>query len=98
MRALRRAVKRLHRHRTWAALYLTITDRLKIAPTHGVIWPSLQPERYLGRFSVSAGLTTVTNRVTDHASRSVTIGRTYVRGTAIRPENERCPRLIRVTM
>jgi len=48
--------------------------------------------------AVSAGLTTVTNRVTDHASRSVTIGRTYVRGTAIRPENERCPRLIRVTM
>ena len=43
--------------------------------------------------AVFAGLTSVidrpTDRPTDHASRSVRIGRIYVRSTAMRPINER---------
>ena len=44
--------------------------------------PSPQHKRHLDRFSrlpVFAGLTTVTDRPTDHATWSVTIGRIYVR-------------------
>ena len=41
--------------------------------------------------AVVAGLTSVTNRQTDrptdHATRSVTIGRIYVRNTSMRPNN-----------
>jgi len=41
--------------------------------------------------AVFAGLTSETDRqtdrVTDHATRSVTIGRIYVRSTAMRPNN-----------
>jgi len=37
--------------------------------------------------AVFAGLTTVTDRPTDHATPSVTIGRVYVRSTAMRPNN-----------
>jgi len=37
--------------------------------------------------AVFAGLTSVTDRQTDHAARSVTIGRIYVRSTATRPNN-----------
>jgi len=35
----------------------------------------------------ASGLTTVTDRPTDHATRSVTINRIYVRSTAMRPNN-----------
>jgi len=38
---------------------------------------------------VFAGLTIVTDRQTDHATRLVTIGRIYVRSTAMRPNNEK---------
>jgi len=42
---------------------------------------------------VFAGLTSVTDRPTDrqtdHATRSVTIGRIYVRSTALRPNNNK---------
>ena len=37
--------------------------------------------------AVFAGLTTVTDRQTDHATRSATIGRIYIGGTAMRPNN-----------
>ena len=37
--------------------------------------------------AVFVGLTSVTDRQTDHATRSVTIGRIYVRNTAMRPNN-----------
>jgi len=53
--------------------------------------PSPQPKRHLNRWSRVAGLITVTDRQTDwptdHATRSVTIGRIYVRSTAMRPNN-----------
>jgi len=38
--------------------------------------------------AVFAGLTSVTDRPTDHATRSVRIGRIYVRSTAMRPNNK----------
>ena len=37
--------------------------------------------------AVFAGLTSVTDRQTDHATRSVTIGCIYVRSAAMRPNN-----------
>jgi len=37
--------------------------------------------------SVFAGLTSVTDRPTDHSTQSVRIGRMYVRSTAMRPNN-----------
>jgi len=37
--------------------------------------------------AVFAGLTSVTDRQTDHATRSVRIGRIYVRSTVMRPNN-----------
>jgi len=46
--------------------------------------PSPQPKRHLDRFSRFAGLTSVIDRLTDHATRSVTIVRIYVRSTAMR--------------
>jgi len=49
--------------------------------------PSPQPKRHLDRFSHFAGLTTVTDRRTDRDARSLTIGRIYVRSTAMRPNN-----------
>ena len=82
---------------------------LKIAPSIGdldhprqiyVPWayPSQHPKRNLDRFRLFAGLTIVTVRPTDHATRSVTIDRIYVRkkleyatslvcSTAMRPNN-----------
>jgi len=49
---------------------------LKIASSHGgsVTWaqPSPQPKRHLDRFSRFAGLISVTDRQTDHATRSIT--------------------------
>ena len=74
----------------------------KIAPSHGGCWPPsntwfrgptrvLNPNGISIGSAVSAGLTTVTDRQTDrqtdHATRSVTIGRIYVRSTAMRPSN-----------
>ena len=50
--------------------------------------PSPQPKRQLDRRSRFVGLTSVTDRPTDHASRSVRIGRIYVRSTAMRPNNQ----------
>jgi len=35
--------------------------------------------------AVFAGLASVTDRLTDHATRSVTVGRIYVRSTAMQP-------------
>ena len=53
--------------------------------------PSLQPKGYLDRFNRFAGLTSVTDRQTDHATRSVSVGRICVRSTAVRPKNtEQC--------
>jgi len=37
--------------------------------------------------AVFAGLTSVTDRSTDYTTRSVRIGRMYVRSTAMRPKN-----------
>jgi len=39
--------------------------------------------------AVFAGLTSVTDRPTDHATRSVRIGRIYARSTTMRPNNKR---------
>ena len=50
---------------------------------------SPQPKRHVDRSSRFAGLTSVTDRPTDHATRSVTIGRIYVGSTAMRPNNTR---------
>ena len=75
---------------------------LKIAPSHGGMWtPSntwfLGPTRVLNPNGTSigaavfGGLTSVTDRPTDrstdHATRSVTIGHIYVHSTAMRPNN-----------
>ena len=70
---------------------------LKIVHSHGEIWtPSNTlfpgPTRVLYTSGISigsavfAGHYTVTDRPTNHATRSVTIGRIYVRSTAMRPE------------
>ena len=70
----------------------------KIAPSHGGIWtPSkswfLGPIRGHNPNGISigsavfAGLTSVTDRPTDHATRSITIDRIYVRSTAMRSNN-----------
>ena len=48
--------------------------------------PSPQPKRHLDRCSHFAGITSVTDRLTDHTTRSVTIGHIYVRNTATRPK------------
>jgi len=65
-------------------------------PSHGGIWtPSNTwfsgPTKVLNPNSISigsavfAGLTSVTDRLTDHATRLVTIGRIYIRSTATWP-------------
>jgi len=70
------------------------------APSHGGIWtPSniwfLWPTRVLNPNGISigaavfAGLTSVTDRPTDHATRSVTIDYIYIRSTAMRPNNNK---------
>jgi len=48
--------------------------------------PSPQHKRHLDRCSRSAGHSTVTDRPTNHATRTVTIGRIYVRSIAMRPK------------
>ena len=48
--------------------------------------------------AVFAGLTSVTDRLTDHATRSVRIGRIYIRSTAMRPINARAPMLLVLAM
>jgi len=73
---------------------------LKIAPSHGAIWtPSNTwfpgPTRVLNLNGISigaavfAGLTSVTDRPTDHDTQSVTIDRIYVRSTEMRANNNR---------
>jgi len=47
----------------------------------------LNPNSTLIASAILAGLTTVTDRSTDHATRSVTIGRICVRSTAMQPNN-----------
>jgi len=70
----------------------------KFAPSHGgdldphLIHGSPGPTQVLNPngssigAAVFAGLTSVTDRPTDHATRSVRIGRIYVRSTAMRPK------------
>jgi len=69
----------------------------KFAPSHGGIWtPSntwfpgptqvLNPNSSSIGAAVFAGLTSVTDRPTDHTTRSVRIGRIYVRSTAMQPK------------
>ena len=41
--------------------------------------------------AVFAGLTTVTDRPTDHTPRSLAIGRIYVRSIAMQPKNKKQP-------
>jgi len=71
---------------------------LKTAPSHGGFEPPSHtwfpgPTRILNPNSISialailAGLTSVTDRPKDHATRSVTIGRIYVRCIVMRPKN-----------
>ena len=48
---------------------------------------SSQPNGSSVGAAVFAGLSSVTDRPTDHATRSVRIGRIYVRSTAMRPNN-----------
>ena len=85
------------------SLYFTIgrSIPLKIAHFNGdldpieymVPWihPSPLSKRHHDRFSRFTGLTTVTDRQTDRptddTTRSVAIGRIYVRSTAMRPNN-----------
>jgi len=76
----------------WDASFL-----LKSAPSHGGSGPLfntwfLGPTRILNQNSIAigtavfAGLTSVTNRLTDHATQSITTGRIYIRSTAMRPK------------
>jgi len=69
---------------------------LRIAPSYGGSGPPsntwfpgptqvLNPNGILISAAVFAGLSSVTDRPTDHATRSITIGRIYVRTTAMRP-------------
>jgi len=79
---------------TTVSLYFTMSRPfpIKIAPSHGGIWtPSNtwfpgtnqvpNPNCISIGSAVCAGLTSVTDRQTDHATRSVTIDRIYVRST-----------------
>jgi len=70
----------------------------KFSPSHGGLWaPSntwfpgptqvLNPKGSSIGAAVFAGLTSVTDRPTDHATPSVRIGRIYVRSTVMRPNN-----------
>ena len=54
--------------------------------------PSPQPKQHLNQFRVFAGLTSVTDRPTDHATQSVTTGCIYVHGTAMRPDKTKSRR------
>jgi len=71
---------------------------LKIDPSHGGSGPPsnmwfvgltrvINPNGISIGAAVFAGLTSVTDRLTDHATRSVTIGRIYVCSTAMWPKN-----------
>jgi len=71
---------------------------LKIAPSHGGSGPSsntwfpgstpvLNPNGISIDAAIFARLISVTDRPIDHATRLVTIGRIYVRSTAMRPNN-----------
>jgi len=79
------------------SLYFTLgchfrPSKVKIAPSHGGSGPPsntwfpgptrvLNPNGVLIGSAVFAGLTSVTDRPTDHYTRSVTTGRIYVRST-----------------
>jgi len=78
----------------WDALF----PSLKIAPSHGRsgapsnIWfpgPTwvLNPNGISISSAVFPGLTSVTDRLTDHATQSVTVGCIYVCSTAMRPSS-----------
>jgi len=49
----------------------------------------LNPNSSSNGAAVFAGLTSVTDRPTDHTTRSVRIGRIYIRSTAMRPKNNK---------
>jgi len=77
----------------WGALF-----PFKIAPSHVGIWtpsntwflgPTQVPKPNGNSIGAAtfAGLTSVTDQQTDHATRSVRIGRIYIRSTAMRPNN-----------
>jgi len=81
-------------------LYNKLPIPLKTAPSHGGSVPPsntwfpgstqvLNPNSISIGIAVFAGLTNVTDRQTDHATRSVTIGRIYVHSTAMRPNNSK---------
>ena len=53
---------------------------------HGSLGPP-ESSTQIDRFSHFAGLTSVTDRPTDQATRSVTVDRVYVRSTAMRSKN-----------
>jgi len=52
--------------------------------------PSLNPNGISIGSAVFAGLTSVKDGLTDHTAWSVTIGRIYVHGTAMWPNNNNC--------
>ena len=83
--------KRSHRHRTWtvqshspggANMHRHLIHGNLCMPTRVHI------PKDINRFSGFCWLTIVTDRQTDHATRSVTIGRIYVRSAAMRPNNK----------
>ena len=55
--------------------------------------PSPHNKRHLDRLSCFAGLTIVADRRRDDATRNITTGHTYVRSTAVRPNNNNIDKL-----
>jgi len=83
--------KRSHRRRTWTVQSYS-PGGANVHPYVVILpwtYPSPQPKRHLDRFS---GFSRVhdrdrqTDRQTSHVTPSVTIGRIYVRSTAMRPK------------
>jgi len=83
-------------HRSVPILYNGTSLSPKNAPSHGEVWTPIsymvpwahqspQPIGISIGSAVFAGLTNVTDRPTDHATRSVTRPHLYVRSTAMRP-------------
>jgi len=78
----------------------------KIAPLHVRIWtphlihgslghPSTHPKQHLDQFSHSS-TAHLTDRQTDHTTLSETVGRSYIRSTAMRPNYAILPNYIRM--